>query len=300
MRTDPACFAWFRALLIFWISFGRFICSFSFSSPAIPCPARIRDGCPPPARILAVEMQCDSVPAVRRGHRLGGARGSRRNRERCQALRVGPRVASSMRPSKPRGICFVQDTRAGADIRTKRQALRGRYGSRELGAEPARIVRISALIRPRWHPAAFVARLPDASFGKPRNAAGDRRHGDSRQAPSLRNSQKRGTVLWIKGDLQLLSLCVGVEPLSRSPAHSGIGAPRHPKALLVPLCSVCGSALIAYLPVTPKGTRHGQSRSLSAENLHRRIRGPRRYTAGQTANRCSPQFVTASFPDALP
>jgi len=56
-------------------------------------------------------MQCDSVSAVRRGHRLsGGARGSRRNRERCPALRVGPRVASSMRPSKLRGICFVQNT----------------------------------------------------------------------------------------------------------------------------------------------------------------------------------------------
>ena len=43
-----------------------------------------------------------------------------------------------------------------------------------------------------------------------------------------------------------------------------------------------------------------RSRSLSAENLHRRIRGPRRYTAGQTADRCSLRFVSASFPNALP
>jgi len=88
--------------------------------------------------------------------------------------------------------------------------------------------------------------------------------------------------------------------MARLPAHFASGTPRHPKALLVPLCSVCGSALLASCLCHPEGTRHGQSRSLSAENLHRRIRGPRRYTAGQTANRCSARFVTASFPDALP
>jgi hypothetical protein len=182
----------------------------------------------------------------------------------------------------------------------KRQALRGRYGSRELGAEPARIVRISDLIRPRWHPVAFVARLPDASFGKPCNAAGDRRHGERAKLHPSPTAKSGVPSFGLKGTFNFCPFAEGSSFVARSPAHFASGTPRHPKALLVPLCSACGSALTASCLYHPKGTRHGQSRSLSAENLHRRIRGPRRYTAGQTANRCTPRFVTTSFPDALP
>jgi hypothetical protein len=91
--------------------------------------------------------------------------------------------------------------------------------------------------------------------------------------------------------------------MAHPPAHCAVGTARHSEAWRVPLCSVCGSASIVRASLPPRGDPSGsmnRSRSLSAENLHRRIRGPRRVTAGQTADRCPLRFVSASFPNALP